>query len=117
METNAAMGATMASAPRTIRTKSHYATGADLFERIRGERFMAGRPALVTSGQGELIVFPPLDRQNQVSVKMLGSDRVEVRRSELDGARPEFDQPASANARLVERLIEVTAAELANLGL
>lgn len=109
----------MASAPqpRTVKTKGHYATGADLFERIRHERFMAGRPVLVTNGQGELIVFPPLDRHNQVSVVMRGIDRVQVQRCDLACAVPEAGQRATVNARLIERLIEVTAAELATLNL
>lgn len=98
-------------------TKGHYATGADLFERIRHERFMAGRPALVTNGQDELIVFPPLDRRNQVSVMMRGSDRIQVQRCDLARLGPEADQRATVNSRLVERLIEVTAAELATLDL
>lgn len=103
----------------TVRTKNSYASAAELFERVRDERFSAGRPALVTSGPFQAIVFPPLDRQSQVSFMMLGMNRIRVQRSPMplvvghagDGAS------SSVNAGLLERLIKVTADELRSLGL
>lgn len=103
----------------TVWTKNPYASVSALFERVRDERFTAGRPALVTSGPAQAIVFPPLDRQNQVSFMLHGRNCIRVQRSPLPGgARPSGGGAAPrGNAGLVERLIEATAAELEALDL
>lgn len=90
---------------RTVSTTNSYASTAELFGRVAGELFTAGQPTLVRSGLSDVIVFPPLDRQNQVSFGMHGEQRILV-----------WGQGSIGN-RLAGRLVDVTAAELESLGL
>ena len=49
-----------------LELKGNYATLAELLEAMKGVTFEAGKPELTKHGLGQVIVFPPLDRNNQV---------------------------------------------------
>ena len=49
-----------------LELKGNYATLADLLEAMKDIRFEAGVPELTKHGIGAVIVFPPVDRNNQV---------------------------------------------------
>ena len=49
-----------------LELKGNYATLADLLEAMKDIQFEAGVPELTKHGIGAVIVFPPVDRNNQV---------------------------------------------------
>ena len=52
---------------KTLQTKQPYSM-QDLYELIKDREFSAGKPELAKHGAAELIVFPPLDRNNQIRI-------------------------------------------------
>ncbi len=48
--------------------KGSFANVSELFEAIKDVEFEAGKPALVKSGPAFVLVFPQLDRNNQVQI-------------------------------------------------
>ncbi len=50
---------------KTLETKKGY-TLEELFDAIKDKEFTAGKPELAKMGFSNMIVFPPLDRQNQI---------------------------------------------------
>ena len=52
---------------KKLETKNAY-TIEELYEVIKDKAFTAGKPELVKHGYTPLIVFPPLDRNNQVRI-------------------------------------------------
>ena len=63
-----------------VKTKEPFADTKALYERIKDERFYAGKPELVKNGLADVIVFPALDSQNQVWVMMFGKHRIQVQK-------------------------------------
>jgi hypothetical protein len=117
---------------KTIKTKNSYANNRELFERIKDEEFEAGAPKLAKNGFTEIIVFPPLDRQNQIWVMMAGKNKIQVQKSELVGAgnmaaNEVLEQVTGGifgmksimgkNAKHIEQLVVTTADELEALDL
>ena len=49
-----------------LELKGNYATLAELLEAMKTVTFEAGTPELTKHGIGSVIVFPPVDRNNQV---------------------------------------------------
>lgn len=55
----------------------------DLYERIKDVEFEAGKPSLVKHGFAYVIVFPELDRNNQVWICDMGKGKYQVQRSTI----------------------------------
>ena len=53
-----------------LELKGNYATLADLLEAMKDIQFEAGVPELTKHGIGAVIVFPPVDRNNQVGIRV-----------------------------------------------
>ena len=64
-----------------LNLKGNYPGLEELFEAIKDIKFEAGQPNLVKQGLGKVIVFPELDRNNQVWIQNLGKGKYQVARS------------------------------------
>lgn len=64
-----------------LNLKGNYETIDALYEAIKGIKFEAGVPALVKHGFNPVIVFPELDRNNQVWIMDIGKGKYQVMRS------------------------------------
>lgn len=64
-----------------LNLKGNYETVDALYEAIKGIKFEAGVPALVKHGFNQVIVFPELDRNNQVWIMDIGKGKYQVMRS------------------------------------
>lgn len=64
-----------------LNLKGNYPGLEELFEAIKDIKFEAGQPNLVKHGLGKVIVFPELDRNNQVWIQNLGKGKYQVARS------------------------------------
>ena len=64
-----------------LNLKGNYPGLEELFEAIKDIKFEAGQPNLVKQGLGKVIVFPELDRNNQVWIQNLGKGKYQVTRS------------------------------------
>jgi hypothetical protein len=117
---------------KTIKTKQCFANEKELFERIKDEHFTAGKPELVKNGFNDVIVFPPLDRQNQVWVMIQGKNKIMVQKNQMAGVSDAVVNAAldtvtdglfsigavfGGNAKKIEKLVEATAEELKALDL
>ena len=58
-----------------------YATMEEFYDAIKGIKFEAGEPALVKHGFNKVVVFPELDRNNQVWIMNVGKNKYQVIRS------------------------------------
>ncbi|MDU6011228.1 MAG: hypothetical protein E6Y86_04195 [Slackia sp.] len=70
---------------KTVRTSQSFANEKELFDRIKDEAFTAGKPELVKNGFADVIVFPPLDRQNQVWVMVQGKNKILIQKNQMVG--------------------------------
>lgn len=64
-----------------LNLKGNYATIDDLYAAMKDIKFEAGVPANVKHGFNQVIVFPELDRNNQVWIMSLGNGKYQVMRS------------------------------------
>lgn len=117
---------------KTIKTKHNFADEQELFDRIKDETFTAGKPELVKNGFAYVIVFPPLDRQNQVWVMISGKNKILIQKNQMAGVADGAINAAidvatdglfsigsilGKNAKKIEKLVEATASELEALDL
>lgn len=115
-----------------VKTKEPFADTKALYERIKDERFYAGKPELVKNGLADVIVFPALDSQNQVWVMMFGKHRIQIQKNQEAGVTNAVVNEAintvtsglfglksiiGKNAKEIEIQVEKTAKELEALGL
>ena len=75
---------------RKLETSKEY-TMEELFEAIKDKEFSAGKPELTTHLTMPLIVFPPLDRNNQVQIspgqmKKAPWNKFQITKNEVAGA-------------------------------
>ena len=70
---------------KTVKTSQSFANEKELFDRIKDEAFTAGKPELVKNGFADVIVFPPLDRQNQVWVMVQGKNKILIQKNQMMG--------------------------------
>ncbi|MDD6730988.1 MAG: hypothetical protein PUE02_08740 [Eggerthellaceae bacterium] len=117
---------------KTVKTKETFNNEEELFERIKDEKFTAGKPELVEHGFNKVIVFPPLDRQNQGWVMRQGKNKILIQKNQIAGAGNALINEAvtdvtggvysifsafGGNAKKIEKLVEATAQELEALDL
>ncbi|MGN0286332.1 MAG: hypothetical protein ACI4B6_01535 [Atopobiaceae bacterium] len=117
---------------KTVKTRQSFDSQADLYERIKDQKFTAGKPELVKNGFADVIVFPPLDRQNQVWVMLQGKNKIIIQKNQVAGVTDQVINAAldavtgdlfsigsifGSNAKKIERLVEATASELEALDL
>ncbi|WP_248125448.1 hypothetical protein [Slackia exigua] len=117
---------------KTVRTSQSFANEKELFDRIKDEAFTAGKPELVKNGFADVIVFPPLDRQNQVWVMVQGKNKILIQKNQMVGVGDQlvnaafdtvthgifsFGSVFGGNVKEIERLVEATASELEALNL
>lgn len=120
---------------KSVKTNQTF-TVETLFDEIKDKTFSAGVPQLVKHGMVNVIAFPALDSQNQVQIINGGfkkdSQKWEVQKAEEAGAGNMamnmaldqvtgglfgFKQVIGTNAKKCEELVEMTAKELAEMGL
>ena len=116
---------------RKITTNNTY-TIDSLYEAIKDKKFTAGTPAVAKHAFIKLIVFPALDRRNQVQIQSLGKNKFQVQKAEEAGVGNSFKNSmqnsvtggfaamkgiVGDNAKRCEELVEITANELEALGL
>ena len=117
-----------------VQTRNFY-TIETLYEAIKDKQFTAGQPYLVDHFSYNIIVFPPLDKRNQVWITpaLLGDCNFwYVQKQEMAGAESVFGNAVmneltfgiahlkgklSQTAQYCEWLVDVTANELYYLGL
>lgn len=68
-----------------LELKGNYATLADLLEAMKDIQFEAGVPELTKHGIGAVIVFPPVDRNNQVWITGVKGKFTIMRSAEVAG--------------------------------
>ncbi|MGN0071524.1 MAG: hypothetical protein ACI361_06760 [Atopobiaceae bacterium] len=117
---------------KTVKTKQSFDNQKALFDRIKDESFTAGKPELVKNGFADVIVFPPLDRQNQIWVMLQGKNKIIIQKNQIVGVTDQVINAAldavtddvfsigsifGPNAKKIEKLVETTAAELEALDL
>lgn len=117
---------------KTIKTQQSFDNQKELYDRIKDETFTAGKPELVKNGFADVIVFPPLDRQNQVWVMLQGKNNINIQKNQIAGVTDQAINAAldlvtddvfsigsifGTNAKKIEKLVETTAAELEALDL
>lgn len=105
-----------------------------LFEAIKDKPFTAGQPMLVKRAFMYVIVFPELDRQNQVWIMPRGklTKKFTVQKQEMAGFGNQMANAAidsathgvfgmgrmvGSNSKRCQELVEITAEELQKLGL
>ena len=115
---------------RQIRTNHAYSIET-FYEAIRGKIFTAGQPSLIRHGGANIIIFPPLDRLNQVQILPADNQpethnfRIQkakaVRMPDVSGnSTPSrtvsgifiLGQMIGKNAKRCETLVDMTAEEL-----
>lgn len=117
-----------------IKFKNKY-TPEEFLEKIKNVNFEAGVPFIRKQGLGTLIVFPPLDRQNEVQIVPQGIgpfDTVVVNKGELATVKDDIITGAlnavtggfygalgvvGKNTKEAERLVQATADVLKGLDL
>ena len=117
---------------KTVKTKESFENYQQLFDRIKDVDFTAGKPELVKNGFADVIVFPPLDRQNQIWVMLQGKNKIIIQKNQVVGVADQainaaFDAVTGGlfsvgsimgkNAKKIEKLVEATASELEALDL
>ena len=117
---------------KTVKTNESFENYQPLFDRIKDVDFTAGKPELVKNGFADVIVFPPLDRQNQIWVMLQGKNKIIIQKNQVVGVGDQainaaFDAVTGGlfsvgsimgkNAKKIEKLVEATASELEALDL
>ncbi|MDD6693849.1 MAG: hypothetical protein SOZ36_03990 [Atopobiaceae bacterium] len=117
---------------KTVKTNESFENYQQLFDRIKDVDFTAGKPELVKNGFADVIVFPPLDRQNQIWVMLQGKNKIIIQKNQVVGVGDQainaaFDAVTGGlfsvgsimgkNAKKIEKLVEATASELEALDL
>ena len=120
---------------KTVKTSNKY-TIESFYEAIKDKKFTAGEPSLTKHGLVYVITFPALDSRNQVWIMRTGfgqeSNKFQVQKQEQAGMGNMMSNAAldgltkgwagvgkvfGSNAKECEKLVEVTAQELNDLGL
>lgn len=120
---------------KSIKTQNTYSLES-LFEAIKDRTFTAGVPSLATNAGSYAITFPALDNQNQVCILKSGfgmeTRKFTVEKCEKVGIENMVTNMAinsathglfglgssfGKNAKRCEELVEITAKELAAMGL
>lgn len=68
-----------------LELKGNYASLAELLEAMQNVKFEAGVPQLTKHGIGSVIVFPPVDRNNQVWITGAKGKFTVIRSAEVAG--------------------------------
>ncbi len=117
---------------KTVKTKESFENYQQLFDRIKDVDFTAGKPELVKNGFADVIVFPPLDRQNQIWVLLQGKNKIIIQKNQVVGVADQainaaFDAVTDGlfsvgsimgkNSKKIEKLVEATASEIEALNL
>ncbi|MEE6159405.1 hypothetical protein VXJ24_09555 [Olsenella sp. YH-ols2221] len=117
---------------KTVKTKESFENYQQLFDRIKDVDFTAGKPELVKNGFADVIVFPPLDRQNQIWVMLQGKNKIIIQKNQVVGVADQainaaFDAVTDGlfsvgsimgkNSKKIEKLVEATASEIEALNL
>lgn len=117
---------------KTVKTKESFENYQQLFDRIKDVDFTAGKPKLVKNGFADVIVFPPLDRQNQIWVMLQGKNKIIIQKNQVVGVADQainaaFDAVTDGlfsvgsimgkNSKKIEKLVEATASEIEALNL
>ena len=117
---------------KTVKTNESFENYQQLFDRIKDVDFTAGKPELVKNGFADVIVFPPLDPQNQIWVMLQGKNKLIIQKNQVVGVTDQtinaaFDAVTGGlfsvgsimgkNAKNIEKLVETTASELEALKL
>ena len=117
---------------KTVKTKESFENYQQLFDRIKDVDFTAGKPELVKNGFADVIVFPPLDRQNQIWVMLQGKNKIIIQKNQVVGVADQainaaFDDVTDGlfsvgsimgkNSKKIEKLVEATASEIEALNL
>ena len=117
---------------KTVKTNESFENYQQLFDRIKDVDFTAGKPELVKNGFADVIVFPPLDRQNQIWVMLQGKNKIIIQKNQVVGVADQainaaFDAVTDGlfsvgsimgkNSKKIEKLVEATASELEALKL
>lgn len=117
---------------KTLKTNESFQNYQQLFDRIKDVDFTAGKPELVKNGFADVIVFPPLDSQNQIWVMLQGKNKIIIQKNQVAGVADQainaaFDAVTGGlfgmgsimgkNAKNIEKLVETTASELEALKL
>ena len=117
---------------KTVKTNESFENYQQLFDRIKDVDFTAGKPELVKNGFADVIVFPPLDRQNQIWVMLQGKNKIIIQKNQVVGVSDQAINSAfyavtgglfsvgsimGKNAKKIEKLVEATASELEALDL
>ena len=117
---------------KTVKTKESFENYQQLFDRIKDVDFTAGKPELVKNGFADVIVFPPLDRQNQIWVMLQGKNKIIIQKNQVVGVADQainaaFDAVTGGlfsvgsimgkNSKKIEKLVEATASEIEALNL
>ena len=117
---------------KTVKTNESFENYQQLFDRIKDVDFTAGKPELVKNGFADVIVFPPLDRQNQIWVMLQGKNKIIIQKNQVVGVADQainaaFDDVTDGlfsvgsimgkNSKKIEKLVEATASEIEALNL
>ena len=117
---------------KTVKTNESFENYQQLFDRIKDVDFTAGKPELVKNGFADVIVFPPLDRQNQIWVMLQGKNKIIIQKNQVVGVADQainaaFDAVTDGlfsvgsimgkNSKKIEKLVEATASEIEALNL
>ena len=117
---------------KTVKTKESFENYQQLFDRIKDVDFTAGKPELVKNGFADVIVFPPLDRQNHIWVMLQGKNKIIIQKNQVVGVADQainaaFDAVTDGlfsvgsimgkNSKKIEKLVEATASEIEALNL
>ena len=117
---------------KTVKTNESFENYQQLFDRIKDVDFTAGKPELVKNGFADVIVFPPLDRQNQIWVMLQGKNKIIIQKNQVVGVADQainaaFDAVTDGlfsvgsimgkNSKKIEKLVEATASEIEALDL
>ena len=117
---------------KTVKTNESFENYQQLFDRIKDVDFTAGKPELVKNGFADVIVFPPLDPQNQIWVMLQGKNKLIIQKNQVVGVTDQainaaFDAVTGGlfsvgsimgkNAKNIEKLVETMASELEALKL
>ena len=119
---------------KTLETKNGY-TLEELYEAIKDREFTAGKPELAKMGFNNMIVFPPLDRQNQIWIipkQMKNCRKWQISKQDIAGVGNAIANMAlnevtgglfglggmfGKKTNRTEELVDITLKELEALGL
>ena len=115
---------------KNLKTENDY-TIESLYEAIKDTKFEAGEAQLVKHGFANIIVFPPLDSQNQVWVMLAGKKKISIQKSsqqagvenvalnavkdKLTGGLFSFGAVAGKKSKRCEELVDITYREMEKL--